>query len=188
MRKIILLMGMSVDGYNAGGWFPREEIQRSEVLHEIWNQLASIDTFIMGRVSYQLWFDVWPGLRDSESQFEATFSRFADDVEKIVISNTLTASEWRNSSVIGGDIRSKLIELKQQPGKDIAIVGGAKVAQTIGKLDLIDEYRLWLRPVILGKGTSLFDTPSKAVDVTLIEAKTFRSGLIALHYTRADKG
>jgi dihydrofolate reductase len=71
--------------------------------------------------------------------------------------------------------------LKQQPGKDIAIVGGAKIAQTLGNLGLIDEYRLWVRPVILGKGASVFDT-SNVLNLTFVGAKTFDSGLISLHY------
>jgi dihydrofolate reductase len=139
----------------------------------------------MGRVSYERWFEAWPQLRASESRFDARFSQFADDVDKVVVSNTLTASEWNNSRVIAGDIRSEITELKRQPGKDIAIVGGATIAQAIGNLGLIDEYRLWLRPVILGRGASLFDRPLNVVDLTLIEAKTFDSGLVALHYARA---
>lgn len=184
MRKIILLMGMSVDAYDAGGWVPEDDARRPEVQDEIWNQLAPVDAFIMGRVSHQAWFDFWPAQRDSESQFDATFARFADHVEKFVVSNTLTESEWKNSRVISGDLRAEITEVKQRPGKDIAIVGGAETARTIGNLQLIDEYRLWVRPIILGKGTTLFGAVSKPAGVTLIEAKPFASGLLALHYRR----
>lgn len=184
MRRIILLMGMSVDGCDAGGWVPEDDARSPEVQNEIWNQLASVDAFILGRVSYQAWFDFWPSQRDSEVQFYAAFARFADGVEKFVVSDTLTQSEWKNSRVIKGDLRAELAEVKQEPGKDIVIVGGAETARTIGNLQLIDEYRLWVRPIILAKGATLFDASSKPAGVTLIEAKTFGSGLLALHYKR----
>jgi dihydrofolate reductase len=184
MRKLILLMGMTLDGCDAGGWIPEDSFSRADVQEELWTQLASIDTFIMGRVTYEIWFDAWPKLRTSESQTDARFSRFADDVEKVVISNSLATGEWKNSRIIGGDIAAKISQLKQQSGKDMAIVGGAKIAQSIGKLGLVDDYRLWLQPVILGRGTSLLDVPRDAVELDLIQVKSFGSRLVAVHYTR----
>ena len=185
MRKVILLMGISVDGYDAGGWIPETDIARRQVQDELWSQLHSVDTFLMGRVTHQVWFDYWPGERNSNSPFFARFSRFADDVKKIVVSNTMTASQWNNSRVIGRDLRANIAELKEQPGNDIAIVGGADVARAIGKLELIDEYRLWVHPEIRGAGSALLATGQTPLSVTLAGVKTFGSGLLALHYRNA---
>lgn len=183
MRKIILLMGTTVDGYDAGGWIPDGSMELPEVQEEVWTQLDSIDTFIMGRVSYQLWYAFWPNQRTSESAFDAQFSQFADDVQKVVFSNTLTTSAWRNSRVIGGDLQSRIAQLKRQPGKDIAIVGGAAIARSIGELGLVDEYRLWVHPTITGGGTPLFGSPH-TTDLRLVDAKQF-TGVLAAHYARS---
>jgi dihydrofolate reductase len=182
MRKIVLLMGTTVDGYDAGGWIPDGAMELPEVQREVWTQLDSIDTFIMGRLSHELWYAFWPKQRTSESAFDAHFSQFADDVQKVVVSNTLTASEWKNARVIGGDLRSRIAELKRQPGKDIAIVGGATVGRAIGELGLIDEYRLWIHPTITGKGTSVFGI-TRITDLRLVDAKQF-TGVLTAHYAR----
>jgi len=184
MKKIVLMMGVTADGRDAGGWIPEEIVVQPDVQKDLWEGLDSIDTFLMGRITYEVWFDAWPKLRTSESPFDARFSQFADDVEKVVVSNTLTTSEWKNSSVIRGDLRSEIVALKERHGKDIAIVGGTSVAQAIGKLGLIDEYRLWVHPLVKGDGPAPFATAGDAIDLALIQAKCFDSGLVALHYAR----
>src|SRR5580658_3642804 len=162
MRQVILLMGMGLDGVSARGWSPpiADEVAASEVHEAMWEELKSIDTFIFGRVNYELWKKVWPPLATSpsSSEFEKRFSRLTDSVRKLVISTTLKSVDWPHSgdiSLVTGDISKEIGRVKEEPGKNLAIVGGPKIAQTFTKLGLIDEYHLYVHPTIVGEGTTL---------------------------------
>jgi dihydrofolate reductase len=190
MRKVILLMGMGVDGVSARGWSPpiADEAAASEVHEDMWEELTSIDTFIFGRVNYELWKKVWPPLATSpsSSEFEKRFSSFTDSVNKLVFSTTLKSVDWQRSSLATGDIATQIGQLKQQSGKNLAIVGGGKIAQTFTKLNLIDEYHLYLHPTIVGEGTTLLGGLQSPRQLDLVKVKVFKAGVVGLHLKPAD--
>lgn len=193
MRKVILLMGMSLDGIGAQGWSPRidDEAAASEVHEDMWESLKSVDTFIFGRVNYELWKRVWPPLAtsSSSSEFEKRFSKLTDSMKKIVVSTTLKSVDWPSSadiSLVTRDVSQEIIKLKQQPGKDMVIVGGPTIAQTFTKLNLIDEYHIYLQPMLIGEGTSLLGGLSKPRRLHLTKAKVFKAGVLGLQFRPTD--
>lgn len=185
-RKVILLMGMGLNGLSADGWIPPAETrtEAEEMFKDLWTLLDSVDTFIIGRVTFQMWENYWPYRANdpNSNDFQKRFSKFADQVQKIVFSTTLKSVKWQNSLVIKEDISTEISRIKQLSGKNIALVGGAGIAQTFTKLNLIDEYQLYLHPVIFGSGNSLLGVPDNEQKLELINIRKFPSGGIRLHF------
>ena len=197
MRKVILGMQMSLDGYGAGpndemDWLPpfNDESLWQDANEEMWKVLDSVDTILLGRRTYQIWEKYWPaaGKNPSSSANDKRFSRYADEVEKVVLSNTLRKVEWNNSRLIAGDVAKEILKLKQQPGKNIGVAGGAGLARSMTKLGLIDEYELTVHPVILGRGKPLFTDLSDRLKLELMRTRTMKSGAVLVHYRTVPKG
>ncbi len=193
MRKLILSMQMTLDGYSTGpndemDYLPSftDENMWRDLHEEMWKNLGDIDTFILGRRTYQIWETYWPTAANNPQSTDSDkkFSRFADETKKIVISNTLDSVGWKNSVLIKDNIAEEIRKLKQQPGKNIGVAGGATVAQTLAKLGLIDQYLLVVHPVILGKGKLLLGELGNRQKLKLVGTKTFNSGAVELNYTR----
>ncbi|HLE53898.1 MAG TPA: dihydrofolate reductase family protein [Thermoplasmata archaeon] len=191
MRKIVLPMMMTLDGFVAGpngemDWLPPfDDGALWEDLHEeMWTKLRSVDTLLLGRVTYQIWETFWPaaGSNPRSTKSDIEFSRFADRTQKVVFSKTLDKVEWKNTKLVRGDIAEEVSRLKEPPGKDLALAGGAGIAQTFMKLGLIDEYLITVHPVILGKGKLLFRNPGDRQKLRLVGTKRFRSGAVGLRY------
>jgi dihydrofolate reductase len=180
-------MGMGLDGIAAEGWIPAVSGGEAAELHDdMWDQLKSIDTFLLGRKSYQLWKKVWPPLatKPTSSRFEKEFSRFTDQVQKIVFSKTLKTINWENSRLVTGNIAKEVAKMKRLAGKNMAIVGGPGIAQTFTKLDLIDRFHIYLHPAILGSGKPLLGGLRNPRELELVKARTFKSGVIVLDFQR----
>ena len=193
MRKIILSMQMTLDGFSTG---PNEEMdylppfsneKMWKDLHaEMWRNLEAADTFILGRRTYQIWEQYWPAVANNPQSTESDkrFSRLADETQKIVISKTLDRVEWKNTKLIKSNITDEIQKLKQQIGKNLIVAGGATVAQTFASLGLIDEYMIIVHPVIIGKGKLLLKDLNVRQKLKLIGTKTFNSGAVELAYSR----
>jgi dihydrofolate reductase len=191
MRKVILSMMMSLDGFAAGpngemDWLPPfDDEEKWRDLHgEMWKQLKGIDTFLLGRVTYQQWEYYWPAAAKNpkSTRSDIDFSRFADETQKVVFSKTLNEVHWKNSRLVKGDIAEEIGRMKQMPGKDIALAGGAGLARTFIKLGLVDDYLFTVHPVILGTGKSLFKDLEERRRLRLVEARTLNPGAVLLHY------
>lgn len=187
MRKVIYAMLVSIDGFieTANGdlsWsFPDAE------LHRHLNELEStIDTCFYGRRLYETMAAYWPTADENPSapDFEIEYARIWKEQKKIVVSNSLTQVGW-NSLLFRGDVAEEVNRLKAQPGKDIS-VGGANLASTFIQLGLIDEYRLYVHPVILGGGKPMFPQSQDKVGLELAETQTFGSGVVLLRFTKKD--
>jgi len=193
MRKLILSMQMTLDGYSTGpndemDYLPpfTDENMWQDLHEEMWRNLEEIDTFILGRKTYQIWEKYWPTAASNpqSTNSDKKFSRFAEETKKIVISSTLDSVNWKNSVLIKDNIAEEIQKLKQQPGKNIGVAGGATVAQTLARLGLIDQYLLVVHPVILGKGKPLLGELGNRQKLKLVGTKTFNSGAVELNYTR----
>jgi dihydrofolate reductase len=169
MRKLIYSMGVSLDGFVAG---PEGEIDWTapdEELHRFHNQQArEIGAHLCGRRLYEemvYWetADQNPAL----SEYELEFARIWQEMPKIVFSKTLERVEG-NARLVSDGAAEEVAELREQPGKDVA-VGGAGLASTLIKLGLVDEYRLFIRPVVLGGGTPYFPALDDRVHLDLVE-------------------
>ncbi|MNN03174.1 hypothetical protein D3C81_1158540 [compost metagenome] len=126
----------------------------------------------------------WPSVpsNPSASQHERDHAEWIDKTEKIVFSTTLENVDWNNSRLVNKDIENEIRHLKQQPGKDMVILGSPRLAHHFMQLDLIDEYKITVSPVLIGKGLPLFQGLKEKINLKLIENKTFDSGAIGLVY------
>ncbi len=182
---------MSLDGFIAGpndemDWLPafNDEALWKDIHEEMWRTLNQVDTILLGRVTYQIWEKYWPAAatNPASTQNDLDFSRYADNVQKIVFSKTLNKAEWKNTRLIKENIAEEIAKLKKQPGKNIALAGGAGLAQTFMKLGLIDEYNIIVHPVILGNGKALFKDMKNRINLKFKATKTFASGAVLLQY------
>ncbi len=191
MRKVILGMQMTLDGFSTG---PKGEMDYlppfdnealwKELHQEMWNQLNSTDTLLLGRVTYQIWEKYWPAAANNPSSTEndIKFSKYAEGTPKIVFSKTLDRVEWENTTLVKDGIAETITRMKAQPGKNMALAGGAKLAQTFTRLGLIDDYMITVHPVILGKGKPLFADLNDMTRLKLVDTKRYGTGAVGLHY------
>ena len=184
MRKLIYSMGVSLDGFIAG---PGGEIDWSapdEELHRFHNeQTRELGAHFCGRRLYEE-MKYWETADEDESasEIEIEFARIWQSLPKIVFSQTLEKVEG-NAGLATGGIAEEVAEAKEQPGKDLA-VGGAGLASAFTKLGLIDEYRLFVSPVVLGGGTPFFPALEERIDLELVETRTFGSRVVYVRYRR----
>lgn len=191
MRKVIMSMMMSLDGFIAGpndemDWLPdfKNEELWEEMHAEMWKQLRTVDTILLGRLTYQIWERYWPAAATdpSSTKNDIEFSRYADETPKVVFSKTLDNVKWQNTRLIKDNIAEEIAKMKQRPGKDLALAGGAGIAQTFTNLGLIDRYRLLVHPVVLGKGKPLFKDIKTRIKLRLVNMMTYKNGVVGLDY------
>jgi len=178
MRRLFWQMMMSLDGYMAGpgremDWFVTDDEFGQYVLE----MGQAIDTIVFGRVTYQMMAAYWPSATSPEAPM-------MNDLPKVVFSRTLDAVDWKNSRLADGRVVEEIARLKQAPGKDIAMFGSADLAATFIRHGLIDEYRIFLNPVVLGRGHPLFKDADR-MKLKFLKARTFRSGNVLLYYQPA---
>ena len=180
MRKLIYSMGVSLDGFIAG---PNGEIDWSgpdEELHRFHNQQArELGLHLIGRRLYEEML-FWETREEQPSvpEHEIEFARIWKDTPKLVFSRTLEEVEG-NARLADDDAVEVAAELKHQPGKDLA-VGGAGLASTLIKAGLVDEYRLFVSPVVLGGGTPYFPALDETIELKLLETRRFGSRVVYL--------
>jgi dihydrofolate reductase len=183
MRKIVLMLSMSLDGYFEG---PRHELDWHHVddeLHQHFNDvLGAMSLFIDGRVNYELMAEYWPHADEDPAAKapERDFARIWRNMPKLVYSRTLQHADW-NASIVREVIPEDIQKLKEQPGGDMA-VGGANLAATFTRLNLLDEYRLYIQPVVLGAGNPLFAPSDTRLQLKLKDTRRFTNGVVLLHY------
>jgi dihydrofolate reductase len=181
MRKVIYSMGVSLDGFIAG---PNGEIDWSapdEELHRFHNeQTLELGAQLCGRRLYEEMLP-WE-THEQDPSAVGEFARIWQSLPKLVFSTTLDRVEG-NARLATGGIAEEVARLKQPPGKDIA-VGGPTLAAAFAELDLIDEYRQFVSPVILGGGTPYFPPLPTRLDLELVETRTFSSRVVYLRHRR----
>ena len=185
MRKIIWMMSVSLDGFMEG---PDRELDWGMVddeLHRHFNEeLGAMGAFLDGRVTYELMAGFWPTAdRDPSSTAPVVeFARIWRDMPKIVYSRTLERADW-NTTVVRDVVPEEVMELKAQPGGDL-VLGGADLGAAFLRHDLIDEYRLYVHPVIIGRGKPMFRPSDARIALRLAETRTFGNGVVLLRYQR----
>lgn len=187
MRKLIYAINITLDGCCDH----TKVTPPDEGLMDYYTQLVrDSGTFVWGRVTYQLMVPYWPDVArspaESESKADIDFAKAFDAVgERLVFSRTLDKTEDRKARVVHTGLREEILKLKEQPGKDI-LAGGVDIPSQLMALDLIDEYRFVVQPIIAGEGRRLSPAinPQESLQLKLVESKTFDRGSVALRYTR----
>ena len=192
MRELIVNEYVSVDGviqapghagedrdggFRHGGWTGPLMDEHRRYMTEA---LAGAGGLLLGRRTYEIFAGYWPTVRDESDEI----AQVLNSAPKYVVSRTLTEPPWGPATVIDRDVPREVRRLKHQPGKDVFVIGSSGLAQTLIANDLVDEYRLWVHPVVLGGGKKLFYDGSPTTTVTLVDARATSGGLVMLTYRR----
>ena len=178
MRKVALGMNVSLDGYVADSNDQVDWMFASvddELMNFILDSLREVDTMLMGRVNYEEQAAHWPTSTEA-------IAPVVNGHEKIVFSTTLDTVDWQNTRLATHDPATEIARLKEQPGRTIGVSGGARFAQSLAAQGLIDEYRLYVHPIVLGSGTPLF---TDRLPLRLLHTRTFLQGAVHLVYAPA---
>ena len=140
------------------------------------DEVLSADALLLGAVTYQIFADSWPSRSDPEG-----FADKMNSMPKYVVSTTSAKLAWNNSHQVNGTIAEEVARLKRQPGQTILVAGSGVLVQALMHHDLVDEYRLLVYPILLGKGKRLFKDGSRAL-LKLVKAQAFRTGVVLLQY------
>ena len=181
MRKLIVSNLATVDGFFAGpnreiDWFivDKEFISYSEKM------LNSADLLLFGRITYQVMVSYWSTQHAITN--DPVVAERMNNLAKIVFSKTLQGVEWNNTKLATQCTIEEIETLKQQPGKDIVVLGSAQIASALTQLGLVDEYRIILNPLILGAGKPLFGGIDGRLPLQLLRSATHKSGNLILYY------
>lgn len=189
MRNVIVSNMVSLDGFMAGengeiDWFAK--IADKEFENYGVELIRTVDTMMFGRVTYQLMESYWPSATTATDD-----QRIIDAMNscaKVVFSKTLEKVDWRNSRLVKGDVAEEVSKLKTFPGKDMVIYGSGSIVSALAERGLIDDYRLFVVPVVLGRGKPLFRSLDSRIRLNLVETRTFPTGVILLRYGPDKKG
>ena len=190
MRNLVFFMHASLDGFVAGLNVEMNWIHIDESMFDfVATMTAQSDAALYGRVTYEMMQSYWPtaGEKPNASKHDKEHSTWYNNVSKIVLSKTLNESELINTVVISDDLVDKINEIKNQEGKNILIFGSPRASHSLLNEGLIDEFWVFLNPVLLGQGIPLFKNIKELTPLNLVETKTFSSGVIALHYKTKGK-
>jgi len=180
MRKVIFAINITIDGYCG-----HEAMLADDEVHEYFTGLLrDSGVEIFGRNTYHLMYPYWHDVAVNQSETEVIneFARTFDAIPKLVFSTTLKSVEWNNTTLLHSNLREEIMKLKGKPGKNISI-GALSIASQVAEWDLIDEYHFVVHPIIAGAGPRLFGSV-RNLTLKLIGTKTFRSGVVALHYKK----
>jgi dihydrofolate reductase len=183
LRSLAITQNITVDGSieMLGDWFDPQgqgDANNSDLLDELYRQASETDGFVLGRRTFEAFRAYWP----NQASDATGISEYLNRVQKYVVSSTMADPEWQNSSVISRDPVEKLRGLKQQPGQDIVVTGRITLCHTLIEAGVVDEYRLFVYPVVQGRGRRLFPDGFECPELRLLEAKAFRSGITYSRY------
>ena len=197
MRKLVVTTQLTLDGvmqapggpdedreggFEHGGWsMTYWDDMMGPIMDE---QVLEPDALLLGRRTYDIFAGYWPRVQDPNSH---TIAAKLNSVRKYVASRTLQNAEWNNSTVIRGDVGAEVAALKEESGGQIQVIGSGDLIQTLLKHGLVDEFRLWTFPLVLGTGKRLFASGTLPGAVKLADTKVSTTGVIIQRYERAGK-
>lgn len=187
MRKLKLQMHLTVDGFVAGpngemDWMSIN-IDDNKPAQLVDDLIDSSDTILMGRKMTDGFMNFWENIVNNQPESpKFTFAKKMVDTPKVVFSKTLDESVWTNTVLAKGNLADEIANLKNQSGKDIIAYGGAEFVSSLIKENLIDEYNLFVNPVLLGEGMRIFDKLDQRQKLSLISSTKFENGITILRY------
>ncbi|HLK29552.1 MAG TPA: dihydrofolate reductase family protein [Puia sp.] len=187
MSNLTLFMHTSLDGFVAGpngemDWINVDE----EIFDYIGNRVDEADTALYGRVTFEMMEAYWPtaGDQPNASKHDIHHSRWYMNANKFVLSKTLKGEHLKNTTIISDNIATKINELKTKTEKGILIFGSPGASHSLMKENLIDEFWLFINPILLGEGIPVFKNVKDRTKLKLMSHHVFKSGVICVHYTR----
>lgn len=183
MRDLVITENITLDGVidAAEGWFSvadDENADQSDLVTTLREHTAAADALVVGRVTFEELRGYWPKQTDDTTGV----SEYLNSVSKYVVSSTMRDPEWEHSTVLKGSLTEEIQSLKSKPGKDIVTTGSITLVRSLIAAGLVDEYRLFVYPVVLGHGRRLFAEANEVPKLRLVETRPFRSGIVLLRY------
>lgn len=185
MRKVVVLVHTSLDGFLAGKNREMDWVKFDDELWEYVNQITdNADTAIYGRITYELMEGYWPtaATKPSATNHDIHHSNWVNNAVKIVFSKTMEKSNWKGTQILRGNMKREIEKLKKEPGKNLLLLGSASIIHSFAELDLIDEYWININPVLLGEGIPLFKNAGHRTNLELVQTKNFNCGVTGLRY------
>jgi dihydrofolate reductase len=198
-RRVVVTEFVTLDGYMVG---PDEDISWVAVGFDPQMQddvavdlSSSYDLFVLGRVTYDIFAAYWPHalpydegdeLKPAEGKEDPRIIRALNDRPKLVFSTTLDEPKWANTRVVAGSVTDEVRRLKGEPGTAVGVQGSASIVHALARADLVDEYRLYVHPVLLGDGKPLFPAGHARRDFTLTRLTRYDNGVLATTYERTN--
>jgi dihydrofolate reductase len=187
MKKLILCGHVSLDGYVAGPQGEMDWIALDDEMFDLVGQWTDeADTALYGRVTYQMMESYWPDAasQPGASKHDIHHSAWYNSVHKLVLSHTLQGQQIPDTEIISDKIAERVNKVKQQGGKNIMIFGSPSAAHALMEQDLIDEYWLFINPILLGQGITLFGKNPERMKLKYLESIRFSNGVLGAHYER----
>jgi dihydrofolate reductase len=182
MRKLRLQVQISIDGSIAGPNNEMDWLLWDDNYIKYLNEITeSVDTIIMGRKMVDGFIPFWTEVMNKPDDPWNAFSKKMVEIPKVVFTKTLYKSEWANTDIATGDLKDEITKLKNLDDGDIIVYGGASFDSSLIKEKLIDEFYLFVNPIVIGNGKTIFKN-LEIQKLTLIESKVFDCGLVLLHY------
>ncbi len=187
MRNLVFFMHTSLDGFAAG---PNGEMNWIKVDDEIFDFVPTLtdnaDTALYGRVTYEMMQSYWPTAADqpNASKHAKEHSVWYKNVPKVVLSTTLSQEGLENTTVISGQLEDNINKIKKQDGKNILIFGSPRASHSLLSLGLVDEFWLFVNPILLGEGIPAIKDVREMAKLKLVETKVFSCGVVAMHYEK----
>jgi dihydrofolate reductase len=167
--------------FRHGGWLvPYFDEDMGRIVNEAFSKA---DAFLLGRKTYDIFAAYWPRVTDPNNPVASALNR----LPKHVASRTLEKADWNGTTVIRKDVAKQVAELKKQYPRELQVHGSGDLAQTLIAEDLVDEYRLWHYPVVLGVGKRLFGSGAVPAALTLVDTQRTSTGVVVNTYRRAGK-
>ncbi|MGQ0549177.1 MAG: dihydrofolate reductase family protein [Armatimonadota bacterium] len=176
MRKVVAGLFISLDGVTESPEKWQFDHFDSDMMAALGAHIASEDTVLLGRVTYQEWAGYWPASTDEP------YASHINNTPKYVVSTTLKKVDWKNSTLIKGSLAETITKLKQQPGKNIGVAGSPTLVRSMLQDDLLDELILMVHPVVAGRGKRLFKNGSDVKRLKLVGSKITTTGVAILTY------
>jgi dihydrofolate reductase len=185
MRKIVSFVHLSLDGFVASAGGGLDWISITEELFDYVEQrIKQTDTALYGRITYQMMEAYWPTAAEkpNASKHDHEHSRWYKSARKVVMSTTLTDKNDANTIIIRSHLSDEITQLKQGPGSEILVFGSPSATHALMAENLIDEYWIFINPVLLGQGIPLFKNIKDRTALKLVKSNIFASGVVCLHY------
>ncbi len=181
MRKIIVSEMVTPDGFFAGpngeiDWF----VWNEEMAKYAIDLISTVDTILFGRITYELMASYWP-TASAPAEDPIIIDKMNNSL-KFVFSRTMERADWKNTKLIKEITAEEILKMKEQPGKNMVIYGSGSIVSALMNLGLIDDYRLFINPVVLGSGKPLFKNIKDRHNLKLVNAKALKSGVVLLQY------
>jgi dihydrofolate reductase len=187
VRDLIVTENITIDGVidASEGWFSpagAESVDMSDLVAALAEQREAADAFLTGRRTFEQMRGYWPA---QVGRDETGVAAYLDRVQKYVVSSTIDDPGWEPTTVLRGPLAPAVAALKSAPGRDIVVTGSITLVHGLVAEGLVDEYRLFVYPVVVGRGARLFEDATGVPALELVESRAFRSGVVLLRYRPA---